>query len=82
MALAPLVVDELLGGALEPGVIAPLVIAKQSLHQVAACHDSNLVGNYDTDHTSAEYNSAAPGTGHSRHPPARSRDLAASVERR
>ena len=66
MALPPLVVDELLGGTLEPGVVAPLMIAEQSLHQVAARHNSNLVGNYDTNHTSAEYNSAAPDSGHPR----------------
>ena len=48
VALTPLVVDEILGSALEPGVVAPLMTAEQRLHQITARHGTNLLGNDDT----------------------------------
>ena len=43
---APL--DEILGGTLEPGVVAALMDAKQHLHQTTARHATNLLGSSDT----------------------------------
>ena len=47
VALAPLLVDEFLGGAPEPGVVTPLVAVEESLHQVTSRHSANLLGACD-----------------------------------